>query len=110
MSIDTSTAIAAVTLAEAKLHLRVDHTSEDTLIESLALSATQMAEHELQIGLVTRTGTAGFGAVEDVPVVIKQWILLHVGHWFANREAATEVASEPLPFAGRLLDPFRTWA
>jgi len=110
MSIDTSTAQPAVSMADAKLHLRVDHSDEDSLIEALVLSATQMAEHELQVGLVTRDGTAGTGGVDDVPVVIKQWILVHVGYWYANRETATEVKMEALPYVGRLLDPFRTWA
>ena len=60
--IDTSTAKSAVTLEDAKLHLRVDHSADDALIEALCLSATQMAEHELQRGLITREGTVGYGA------------------------------------------------
>lgn len=108
--IDTSSAKSAVTLEDAKLHLRVDHSSDDTLIEALCLSATQMAEHELQRGLITREGTVGYGAnPSDVPAAIRQWILIQVAHYYEHREATTEGAVTPLPKLHALLDPFRTW-
>lgn len=54
MGVEVSTALPAVTLDEAKLHLRVESTADDDLISALILACTQMAEHELQRGLVTR--------------------------------------------------------
>ena len=48
MTIDTSTAVGAVSLEAAKEHLRVDWHGDDDLIRSLVLAATQMAAHELQ--------------------------------------------------------------
>lgn len=108
--IDTSTAKSAVTLEDAKLHLRVDHSADDALIEALCLSATQMAEHELQRGLITREGTVGYGAEpSDVPATIRHWILIQVGHYYEHREATVECAVTPLPGLHALLDPFRTW-
>ena len=108
--IDTSTAKSAVSLAEAKLHLRVDHDSDDALIEALCLAATQMAEHELQRGLISREWTAGYGAdPADVPASIRQWILLQVGHYYEHREAAAEGTMVSLPNLHALLDPYRTW-
>ncbi len=59
MSVEVSTALPAVTLDEAKLHLRVESTADDDLISALILACTQMAEHELQRGLVTREGAEG---------------------------------------------------
>ncbi len=44
-----------LTLSEAKLHLRVDHSDEDALITSLIVAARRMAEHELHRGLITQT-------------------------------------------------------
>lgn len=110
MSIDTATAIAAVDLDEAKQHLRIDHDADDTLIQSLILSATQMAEHELQRGLITREGTEGYGSKPaDVPMAIRQWIMVQVAHFYEQREAATQSELKPLPFVSCLLDPYRTW-
>ena len=109
--IDTSTAKSAVTLEDAKLHLRVDHSADDALIEALCLSATQMAEHELQRGLISREGTVGYGAEpSDVPAAIRQWILMQVAHFYERRQAATQGELKKLPFVDALLDPYRTWS
>lgn len=43
-----------------------------------------------------------------IPAAIKVWIELHAAHFFENRAAAGAPA-EPLPFLGRLLDPYRTF-
>lgn len=44
-----------ITLAEAKLHLRVDHADEDALIEALIAVAREKAEHLTGRALVTQT-------------------------------------------------------
>lgn len=52
--------------------------------------------------------TAGFATV---PPAIKHALLLMVGHWYENREAATETKMSDLPMAvGALLNPYRFWA
>lgn len=43
-----------VTLVEAKLHCRVDHTADDTLITGLIAAARQQAEHRTGRALVTQ--------------------------------------------------------
>lgn len=53
--------------------------------------------------------TAGYGAAGDVPAPLREAILLLVGHWFLNREAAVvgaSVAELPLGVAA-LLSTYR---
>lgn len=51
---------------------------------------------------------SGYGADGTfVPEVLRQWILLQVGHWYATREAASERVLEKTPFVDRLLDRYR---
>ena len=56
------------------------------------------------------TFVAGFGAsASDVPMAIRQAMLMLIGHWYENREATIAgVTAMPLPFAVEaLLAPFR---
>lgn len=57
ISITTPPAAEPITLAEAKLHLRVDGSDEDTLISALITSARQRVEHLTGRALITRTLT-----------------------------------------------------
>lgn len=110
MTFDVSTAKSAVTLAEAKAHLRVDHDAEDGLIEALCLACTQAAEHELLQPIITREGAEGLAADADgVPAGVKQWILLHVGHFFENRAAAQTSTLNVLPHLDGLLAPWKRY-
>lgn len=48
-------AVEPVTLAEAKVHLRVEHADEDALITALIQGAREQAEHEVGRALITQT-------------------------------------------------------
>lgn len=50
----TAPAVEPIALADAKTHLRVDATAEDTLITSLIVAARQHAENVTQRGLITQ--------------------------------------------------------
>jgi len=45
------------------------------------------------------TFTAGFGGASDIPDGIKHALLMLVGHWYANREAVTELSLKDTPMA-----------
>lgn len=63
-----------------------------------------------QIGAVSVTFDAGYGAPEQVPEGIKSWIKLRVGSLYAHREEVAAMARgkiEPLPFIDGLLDPYK---
>lgn len=51
----TAAATYPITLAEAKLHCRVDSADEDTLISALITASTEMAEHITGRALMTQT-------------------------------------------------------
>jgi hypothetical protein len=111
MSIDTRTAVCAVTWEEARAHLRVDCDFDKELIMSLCLACTQMCEHEMQQAIITREGEEGLAETADeVPSAIKTWILAHAATFYENRGHATAGELKTLPFLGALLDPYRTWS
>ena len=61
-------------------------------------------------GAVRIRFVAGYGSASAVPTPIKQAILLLVGHWWINREAAGD-AKGPLAFAvDALTTPYRIFA
>ena len=62
VSLVTGPASEPVTLAEAKLHLRVDYSDDDALISSLITAARRLCETSVKSTFITQT----FDVVEDV--------------------------------------------
>jgi uncharacterized phiE125 gp8 family phage protein len=56
---------------------------------------------------------AGYGAAgDDVPSALRQWMLLHIGAGYRNREsfaAGVSVSELPNRFNDALIDRYRTW-
>jgi len=64
---------------------------------------------------ITVEFSCGYGDAGDVPVALKQAMLLLIGHWYENRgviaEAKYAASLSGAPFAVQaLLAPFRTWS
>ncbi|MFH0914830.1 MAG: head-tail connector protein [bacterium] len=64
---------------------------------------------------ITIEFVAGYGAAANVPVPVKQAILLLIGHWYENREIMGDpkfaASLAGLPFAvDALLMPYRVWS
>jgi uncharacterized phiE125 gp8 family phage protein len=178
----TAPTVEPVTLAEAKLHCRVDLTADDTLITALIVAARQYLEEAVGRSLVTRTYeltvdltadpiplpmpplgavskvesldtdggvattltlgthytidtvpvvptvtvdvplgdtatikvtyTAGYGATAaTVPQLLRQALLLMVGHWYANRESVAPGDLREVPAAfNALVYAMRVWS
>ena len=102
--------MSITTLAEAKLHLRVSHTSEDSLIQIYLNAAEANVEDFLNRKLYESSiGSDLTGQLLTAP--IKAAVLLFVGHLYNNREAVTmERLNMPmeLPMGVKwLLGPYR---
>jgi uncharacterized phiE125 gp8 family phage protein len=177
----TDAATEPLSLAEAKVHLRVDSSDEDDYITALIKVARLECENKTQRALITQTWettlerftdsiqlrfpplievssvkyldeseveqtlatsvyrvdvyaepacviraygqewptvlpghpnavrvryTAGYGAASAVPAALKQWMLLHIAHWYDNRTAGVK-SMQTLPLLDGLLDPYR---
>jgi uncharacterized phage protein (predicted DNA packaging) len=97
-----------VTLDEAKLHLRVDDTSDDTLITTLITAAREHVEKFIKRTVPWQDES---GADVDVPASIKVAVLLIVGDLYANREGQfVGVTRVDNPTVDRLLWPYRELA
>jgi uncharacterized phiE125 gp8 family phage protein len=62
----TAPASEPITLAEAKLHLRVDSTDDDTLITTLVVAARQGAEHITGRAIISQTLELALDEFDDV--------------------------------------------
>ncbi len=66
----TAPAAEPLSLAEAKLHLRVDDNADDALIGALITAARQHAEHDTRRALVTQTWKLALDAFPEAEVTL----------------------------------------
>lgn len=67
--------VEPITLAEAKAHMRIDHTAEDTVISDMITAARQALEDTSGLALITQSWremldawpTSGHGNIVDLP-------------------------------------------
>lgn len=105
--------ISAEQLAQIKTHLRVDNDAEDTLIAAYASAAVDYVEKFCD-GALVETLTPPVEAKDPPREVLFTsgiWaaMLLLVGHWYANREAAAQNISEVPLGVEALLIRHRRW-
>jgi uncharacterized phage protein (predicted DNA packaging) len=88
--------MTAVSLDEAKAHLRIGFDTDDDYVTGL-LEAAEGYVQEVGVALATPI---------DPPV--RHAILLLCSHWYANRDAAGEKPSTAIAFGvNALLQPYR---
>ena len=88
---------ALLTLDEAKLHCRIDHNDEDSLLGALIATATTAVADYLNVTSVDSTAAAP----------VKSAALLLVGDLYANREAQGDRQFYKNPTFENLLNPYR---
>lgn len=94
--------MSILTLAEAKIHLRVDQSTEDTTIQIYIDAATEYVENFLN-----RQVPGMNESPQYIPSSIKSAALLIVGDLYENREGAGEKDIKENPAVMRLLYPYR---
>lgn len=94
--------MAIVTLTEAKLHLKVEQTSEDALIDLYIAAAQEQIEKFLNCSIPNMNLTT-----PNPPASIKAAALLYIGELYENREGSTEIELKENPAVMRLLYPYR---
>ena len=87
-----------LTLAEAKLHCRIDHADEDTLLSAMIDAA---------VAAVGDYINAAEPLDDTAPAPVKAACLLLVGDLYSNREALVERPLSKNPTFERLLNPYR---
>ena len=88
-----------LTLAETKLHLRVDHSDEDALIQALMDTATAACADFLNMDAAD--------LVVAVPAPVKSAALLLVGSLYEQRESQGDRQFYKNPTFENLLNPYR---
>lgn len=91
--------MTAVTLDEAKLHLRVDHDVEDDYLLGLILAA------ETHVSMYL-----GDDLPEPMPAPVKAAVLLLVGDLYENRERQGDRSLTEGTAYALLLSPYRSMA
>ena len=91
-----------LTLPETKLHLRVDHSEEDALIEALMTTATAACADYLNMDAAD--------LVVAVPAPVKSAALLLVAGLYENREDVSDRQLYRNDTYYRLLNPYRQYS
>lgn len=94
-----------VTVAEVKAHLRIDDDFEDGLLSSYIISATAIAEQIMCREVIYRKDSRALAkSAQEVPQLVKQFVLCQVGDYYAHRELTDKTGYST--FFKHLLDPF----
>ena len=88
---------ALLTLADVKLHCRIDHNDEDSLLGALIATATTAVADYLNVTTVDSTAAAP----------VKSAALLLVGTLYENRESQGDRQFYKNPAFEALLNPYR---
>lgn len=94
----TPPALEPVTLAEAKLHLRVDGTDEDALITVLISSARRHAEHVTERAFVTQTWELAIDKFPAAEILLPKPPLVSIASVSYDDAAGVEQVMSPTAY------------
>lgn len=94
----TEPAAEPVTLTEAKLHLRVDHSADDDLITALIVTARQRAEHLTGRALITQSWERVLDAFPPVSLELGKAPAVSVTSVTYTNTAGTDVVVDPADY------------
>lgn len=102
-----------LTLAQIKLHCRIDNDNEDTLLQALNAAALEYAQRLTDRNFYAEGDTIPTTDPTGMHItpLVRQAMLLMIGTWYANREAdwaATGQADIPAAVY-HLLQPYRIY-
>ncbi len=87
--------MSTVTTSELKLHLRINTTAEDALLQEF-VDASEDAFKALTLRTLDANVTTGFPG--GIPASIRLAVKLLAGHYYRVREAYGEQTIEEMPF------------
>jgi uncharacterized phage protein (predicted DNA packaging) len=91
--------MTAVSLDEAKAHLRISFDADDDYVTGLIEAAEGYVQE------------VGVGFDSPLQPAVRHAILLLCSHWYSNRDAAGTEPSRAIAFGvGALLAPYREWS
>lgn len=96
-----------ITLADAKLHCRVDGDAEDSLISRYIDAAKETISRQLNRNLYDVAVPADDEDGMVINAAIEAAILLLIGTWYANRESVQTGLQELPNGVGMLIKPYR---
>lgn len=98
-----------LSLAEAKLQLRIDFDDDDDLLAAKLAAAQAFVERLLGFSIETAFGG---GDQEPVPEPLREAVLQLVAAWYERREAvAVDAAPAEMPFSlAAIVREYRNWS
>ena len=94
LTLVTPPAVEPITLAEAKLHLRLESTIDDALVTSMVTAARRMCEAQIKVACVTSTWDLSLDAYPST--LVAPWTSPYREIWVLGYRGAIAIPNPPL--------------
>lgn len=100
---------SAISLIEAKRHLRIEHDLDDEYINFLCKACTDLLSTQLRREVVGESDTAVARTTEEVPELLKVWVCMQVASRYEHRESETTTDYKVNPHLDGLIDKYKRY-